>query len=409
MKKHILIISQYFYPEQFRINDIASEWLKSGHRVTVLTGIPNYPQGKFYPGYGLRKKRRETWNGVEIIRIPIVARGKSAIGMVLNYFSFVVSGYLWKCLTRVKADVAFTFETSPMTQALVGVWYAKKHKIPNYLYVQDLWPENVEAVTGLHSKAIINPITKMVCYIYKNCDKIFAISPSFVEEIKKRLTEGKDKVLYWPQYAESFYAPTSEKSKLIPQDGTINITFTGNIGTAQGLEILPYTAKLLKSNGVKVRFNIVGDGRNKENLLRQINEYDVEDYFSMVGWQPAAAIPSILSASDAAFLSFANNPVYSMTIPAKLQTYMACGCPILASASGETKRIVEESGAGIVAKAGSAESLRDAILLFAQMNDDEKRNMSSNAIQYCKANFDKTKLMKVMEDEYLQIGAESIV
>ena len=143
MKKHILIVSQYFYPEQFRINDIAAEWVKRGHKVTVLTGIPNYPQGKFYDGYSWRKNRREVWNGVDIIRIPLFARGKSSIGMILNYFSFVISGFFWKCFTKLKADVVFTFEVSPMTQALIGVWYSKKHKIPNYLYVQDLWPENV--------------------------------------------------------------------------------------------------------------------------------------------------------------------------------------------------------------------------------------------------------------------------
>ena len=168
MKKHILIVSQYFYPEQFRINDIATEWANRGYQVTVLTGIPNYPQGKFYKGYGWFKNRKEIWNNIEIIRIPLFARGKSSIGMVLNYFSFIVSGWWWKCFTRVKADLVFTFEVSPMTQALIGVWYSKKHKIPNYLYVQDLWPENVEIVTGIHNRYIIGAIDKMVDYIYKN-------------------------------------------------------------------------------------------------------------------------------------------------------------------------------------------------------------------------------------------------
>ncbi len=401
MKKHILIVSQYFYPESFRINDIAMEWVKRGYRVTVLTGIPNYPQGEFYEGYGLFKNRTENWNGIEVIRIPLLARGKSSIGMILNYLSFVVSGWFWKCFTRIKADLVFTFEVSPMTQALIGVWYSKKHKIPNYLYVQDLWPENVEIVTGIHSPVVIRPISKMVDYIYKNCDKIFATSPSFVQSIRKRLSGVDDKVIYWPQYAEDFYCPTEEKSSLIPQDGVLNITFTGNIGTAQGLEILPDTAKKLKEQNIKVRFNVVGDGRNKAKLLECVKENAVDEYFNFIAWQPSVDIPSILSASDLAFLSFSNNPLYSMTIPAKLQSYMACGIPILASACGETKRIIEESGCGIVADIGDSDSLSQAIVRFLNNTEDEKKEMSVNAINYCADQFNKDELMTEMLTKYL--------
>jgi len=392
MKKHILIVSQYFYPEQFRINDIAAEWVKRGYKVTVLTGIPNYPQGKFYKGYGWFSNRKETINGVDVIRIPLIARGKNSIGMVLNYFSFVVSGFFWKCFTKLKADLVFTFEVSPMTQALIGVWYSKKHNIPNYLYVQDLWPENVEIVTGIKNPMVIGPISKMVNYIYKNCDKIFATSPSFVGEIQKRVPQKADKVIYWPQYAEEFYCPAEEKSDLILQDSTLNVTFTGNIGTAQGLEILPKTAKLLKEQNLKVRFNIVGDGRNKENLIRSVRDNAVEEYFSFIDRQPAVNIPPILSASDVAFLSFANNPLYSMTIPAKLQSYMACGIPIIASACGETARVIEEAECGIVSEIGSSEALAKKIIEFSLLPIAQREKMGKNAIEYCKNYFDKSKL-----------------
>ena len=401
MKKHILIVSQYFYPEQFRINDIATEWVKRGYKVTVLTGIPNYPQGKFYKGYNWFENRKETWNGVDIIRIPLFARGRSSVGMVMNYFSFVTSGFFWKCFTKIKADLVFTFEVSPMTQALIGVWYSKKHKIPNYLYVQDLWPENVEIVTGIKNRAVIGPIEKMVRYIYKNCDKIFATSPSFVQSIQKRVPDDWEKVVYWPQYAEDFYQPTKEKSELIPQDGILNITFTGNIGTAQGLEILPETANLLKKQNIRVRFNIVGDGRNKDNLIRLIKENDVEEYFNMIGWQPAEKIPGILSASDAAFVSFADNPLYSMTIPAKLQSYMACGIPILASACGETERIIEEAACGFVAQIGKIDALADTIERFSVISEKQRLEMGRGAVVYCKTHFGKQFLNDWIENEIL--------
>ncbi len=399
MKKHILVISQYFYPEQFRINDLTCEWVKQGYKVTVLTGIPNYPAGKFYDGYGWFKKRKETWNGIDIIRIPLIARGHSAVGMVLNYFSFVISGFLWKCFTKVKADLVFTFEVSPMTQALIGVWYSKRRKIPNYLYVQDLWPENVEIVTGIRNSIVIKPISKMVNYIYKNCDKIFATSPSFVNEIQKRLNKNKEKVIYLPQYAEDFYKETTKKSDLIPQDDVLNITFTGNVGNAQGLEILPVTAKILKENNMLVRFNIVGDGRNKENLLKQIAENNVEEYFNMVGRVPATDIPDILSASDAAFLSFAENELFQKTIPAKLQSYMACACAIIGAVDGESKRIIEESGAGIVSKIGDAKSLADAIVEFSVASLQDKEKMRASSLAYCEKHFDKSKLINFLNNE----------
>lgn len=401
MKKHILIVSQLFYPEQFRINDMAAEWVKRGHRVTVVTGIPNYPQGKFYDGYSCFKKRKETWNGVEIIRIPLIARGNNSIGLVFNYFSFVISGFFWKCFTRIKADMVFTFGVSPMTQALLGVWYSKKRKVPHYLYVQDLWPENVEYVTGIHSRLVIGPISRMVNRIYKNCHKIFASSPSFVSEICKRCEGEEHKVVYWPQYAEDFYKPSQTKSDLIPQDAKLNVTFTGNIGTAQGLEILPECARILGERGFKVRFNIVGDGRNKRNLLACIREHGVEDLFNMIGWQEAVTIPSILAASDAAFLSFADVPIYSMTIPAKLQSYMACGIPILVAACGETQRIVEEADCGLVSELGSSEKLAELIVRFAGLSDDVKRKMGENGRRYCELHFNRAELHDEMLSEHL--------
>lgn len=412
---HILVISQYFYPEQFRINDMCQEWVKRGHKVTVVTGIPNYPQGEFYKGYGWFKNRRETWNGVEIIRLPLIARGHGSIRLVLNYLSFVVSGFLWSHLTRLNADFVFTFEVSPMTQALLGVWFAKRRKIPNYLYVQDLWPENVEIVTGIHSKAVLGPISRMVNYIYRRCDAIFATSPSFVTDIQKRCLGQEQKVHYLPQYAEDFYKPAVSRHCEEQRDDAISayrhpersegsskvfkIVFTGNIGKAQGLEILPKTAALLKGKA-DVNFTIVGDGRNKAELIKQIEQNDVGDMFTMVDRQPAEKIPAILAECDAAFISFMDTPLFAKTIPAKLQSYMACGMPIVASACGETDRIVREANCGVCAPIGDSESLSNAILnLIYQPN---LRQMGENALTYYKKNFDKKMLMGGL-DEYWKV------
>ena len=392
-KKHILVLSQYFYPESFRINDMCVEWVKRGYKVTVLTGIPNYPMGKIYDGYGYTKKRKEEWNGMEIIRIPLIPRGTGSIGMILNYFSFVISGFFWKSFTKIKADQVFMYEVSPMTQSLVGVWYAKRRKIPCYIYVQDLWPENVEEVTGIHSKLVIRPIEKMVEYIYKNCGQIFATSPSFVKEIQKRV-EDKEKVHYWPQYAEDFYKPMGRTEiEGVPGDEYFKVCFTGNMGYAQGLDVLPKTAKRLK--GEKICFVIVGDGRYLETFQKEIKELGVEDMFSLVGRKPAEEVPKYLSACNMAFVSFKNTELFERTIPAKLQSYLACGMPIIAAASGETKAIIEEAKCGICCAIGDAEGLATAIL---QAKKDQELNvMGANARQYFESHFDKKQLMDEMD------------
>lgn len=399
-KKHILLISQYFYPETFRVNDMAAEWVKRGYKVTVLTGIPNYPMGKFFEGYGYRKKRCEMWNGVRIIRIPLIPRGHSSIGMVANYFSFMISGWLWVKRHNVHADLVFNFETSPMTQSMIGVWYKNKYHVPYYLYVQDLWPENVETVTGIHNRFVIGPIDKMVDKIYRVADHIFTTSPSFVEAIVNRKNRVKrSKVHYWPQYAEEFYQPMDPIRKSdVPEIQKVidckefKIAFTGNIGTAQGLDILPKTAELLKNEPVK--FVIVGDGRYQAEFEKEIKERNVWDKFIMVPRQPAERVPEILSVCDAGFISFNKTPLWEMTIPAKMQSYMACGKAIIASASGETRRIIEESECGFCCNIGDGKSLAEGIRLLRNSDIIE---MGEKARNYFVMNFDKKKLMYKMD------------
>ena len=390
-KKHILVVSQYFYPEAFRINDMCAEWVRRGYKITVLTGIPNYPYGRYFDGYGLFKKRRESYMGMDIIRIPLIARGKSAVGMCLNYISFVVSGWFWKCFTALKADMVFIFEVSPMTQALAGVWYAQRRRIPCWIYVQDLWPENIEIVTGIHSPLVLRPIGRMVDSIYRRCDRIFATSPSFVRMIQQRVPGEEDKVSYWPQYAEEFYSPAQRPDARIPQDGRFRVIFTGNVGMAQGLDILPETAALLKASGTAAQFVIVGDGRGKTALEDKIKKLGAADMFLLIPRQRAEDIPALLAACDAAFVSFMNNPLFANTIPAMLQSYMACGMPVLACATGETERIVKEADCGVCSPIGDAAALAEAVR--ALMRDGRLEQYGINARKYFTAHYDKKMLL----------------
>ena len=403
-QKHILIVSQYFYPEQFRVNDIAVEWVKRGYKVTVLTGIPNYPQGKFFDGYGWRKRRREAWNGIEIIRLPIVARGHSSVGLIFNYLSFVVSGYFWKTFTKLKPDTIYTYEVSPMTQALIGVWFAKKRKIPNILYVTDLWPQNVEIITGIHSKLVIGPIGKMVDYIYKHCDRIFISSKSFKKDISNRIGGSKEKadetIIYWPQYAEDFYKPvTDAEQREIPLDGKFNIVFAGNIGYAQGLGILTEVAERLREKNLSVRFNMIGDGRFKQVLIDKIEESETWQYFNFIDRKPAEEIPEYFFFADALLICLSRSDVFSMTIPAKTQSCMACGKPILVSADGEVQQIIRESHSGLASDAENVDGLVENIITMMKMSQQELNQLGENALHYSQEHFNKYALIEQLEKE----------
>ena len=397
--KHILVISQYFFPENFRINDICKQWVAKGYKVTVVTGIPNYPQGKFFKGYGFFKKRNELYEGINIIRLPIIARGNSSIRLVLNYLSFVISGGIWSLFSKMKPTHVFIFEVSPMTQALPGVWFAQRKNIPCLLYVQDLWPENVEIVTGIKNPLIIQSIGKMVDYIYKHSTKILTTSNSFINAIENRGVP-RDKIQFWPQYAEDFYQVIRNK----PDNKTVqelSIVFTGNIGTAQGLEILPLVAARIKSMNLpkKIVFTLIGDGRYKSELKKIIFDQDLSEYFYFIDRQPAEKIPEILSKHDVALLTLANDKLFSMTIPAKLQSYMACGMPIIGSVSGESSNIIQESHSGMTSSPENVEMFIENLIRFSESSKKDLNIMGKNSREYYDQHFNKDRLLKEMDLE----------
>lgn len=377
---------------------MAFEWVKRGYKVTAVTGTPNYPTGKFFPGYSWFKHTKDNINGVEIFRIPLIAPGHNKLGLILNYFSFPFFGFWWQLFSKIKADEVFMFETSPMNQCMVGVRFARRHKIPCYLYVQDLWPENVEMITGIHSPIVIKPIERMVRKIYKGCTHIWGTSPSFVDSIRKYVDESEhDKVSFWPQYAEEFYQPLPKK-----EHQGFNVIFTGNIGQAQGLEILPVAAKILKEQGKKdICFTIVGDGRARKSFEAAITENGVWHMFEFVGRVSPEEVPAQLAKGDAAFISFADDELFAKTIPAKLQSYMACAMPIIASAKGETARIISEADCGMCSDIGDAKELAENICKMAALPKERLIEMSENAKIYNEKHFNKKQLMDQM-DFYLR-------
>ncbi|QNO13421.1 glycosyltransferase family 4 protein [Alkalicella caledoniensis] len=400
----ILVVAQYYYPEQFRTNDICKQLVQDGHAVTVLTGIPNYPQGKFYDGYGIFKNREEVHEGVNIIRTFLIPRGNNKIQLALNYFSFVIAGW-FKALSLLKYDFdcVFVYETSPITMALPAIYIKKKKKIPLIMYVTDLWPENVQAAGGINNKKILGMIGIVVDYIYNSCDKILVSSKNFIEAVSNR-GHNKNKIEFWPQYAEELYTDknVADESELDDIPGGFNIMFTGNIGQAQGLDIAIEAAEILKDQ-LDINWVFIGDGSAKIQLQKQVKKKKLENNFKFISKKPVELMPLYLAKADAAFLSLKDDPVFSMTLPAKLQSYMASGIPILASINGEAANTVLEARAGLVNNAGNAAELAKNVLTLYNMSNEERKMLGKNARDFFEVNYKKTLLMdkfyKILNDQ----------
>ena len=397
----ILIVSQYFYPENFRINDLALELKKRGHEITVLTGLPNYPKGEYFEGYDDTKNCDEVWNDIPVYRCKLRPRKTGSVNLIRNYASFVVeANKKLKELQNKDFDLIYVFEVSPITVALPAIKLKKKKNIPVIINIQDLWPENIVAVTGMTNPIIIGLVNKMVNYIYRHCDLILTASPSFVSKIKERIND-KDKVRYWPQY--STVNKTDEEVSIYDKD-YFNIVFTGNIGEAQGIDLAIEAAKILKDK--KICWHFVGEGRSKEKLEKLVNEYGINDRVKFHGFHPEKEIPKYLKDADAALLILKPNPVFEMTIPAKLQTYLACGVPILGCVSGEGKRIIEESKAGIVSEDISVDGLVKVCNQFIELPIDLLNEYKERSYCYGKSNFNKNKLISDLEKYMKKIERE---
>ena len=359
----ILIVSQYFYPETFRVNTLTKELAAKGNDVTVLTGYPQYPKGEIYEGYGFNKPYEKVWNGVKIERVKMRPRGHNAVGLLMNCITYVIEANKWVRKCKEKFDAVYVFEVSPVTVGLPAIKYKKKFGTPVFFNVQDLWPENVEEILGIHNKFIIGVINKIVDKIYKKSDKILCASNGFVETITNRGVP-REKLVFWPQFCEEFDFTNAVKPECYDEN-YFNIVFTGNIGEAQGLDLLVEAAALLKEK--PVRWYIVGDGRAKERLERRVAEESLGNSVYFMGRVSEAEANNYVKFADCAYLSFKDSKLFDLTIPAKLQTYLACGTPILGAVGGESAKIIEEAECGLVCEK-NAESIQLAVLNMLKGN-----------------------------------------
>ena len=384
----ILLVTQYFYPENFKSNDIAIELTKRGHEVTVLTGLPNYPEGKIYKSYGFFKRTKEYYQGVNVIRTWLVPRDKGGgIRLFLNYFSwaFFASFRAFSLSFQKKFDVVIVHETSPITQGFPAIVVKKIQKIPLHFWVLDLWPESLTSAGGITNKYVLSFFTTMVKYIYNNSDKILISSKGFKESINSK-GNYSDRLVYFPNWAEDSILTGNIDYSIPNLPQGFKIIFAGNIGAAQDVDSIIKSALLLKEK-IDIHFIFLGDGRNKEQLEDFVLKNDLNNTVHFLGRFPIEAMKTFFEQADVLLVSLKDEMIFNLTVPAKLQAYMCAKKPILGMLNGEGAEIINEAKCGFSVDAGNFEGLAKIILEMQKMNIEDRLQLGSNGFSFYQENF----------------------
>ena len=401
---NVCIYTNHFFPEDFKVNDIAFELAERGHKVTVITAIPDYPKGQYYEGYSLFLKRKEVLKNVNVIRLFRIPRGKgSKLNLMLNYLSYFISASIHTFFFsfRTKFDVVFVHETSPFFIGIPAVFLSKLKKIPLCFWVLDLWPESIQSTVGINNKLIIDLLNRVVRYVYKNCNNILISSKGFRKSI---LTKGPydEKIIYFPNWAEDIKYDEGliDIKSIYPfsvfKDTDFKILFTGNIGEAQGLDIIIDAAyELREINHIKWIF--LGDGRYKTHLMEKVIQKNLEHTVFFLGRYPLATMPNFMASADMLLVSLKDNILFELTVPAKVQFYMSQGKPILALLKGDGAELIKEAKCGISIDPGDVTSL---VKIVKKIVSDRPYliSMGENGREYYKDYFEKADRIKDLED-----------
>lgn len=395
----ILVVTQYFWPEKFRINDLVVGLKERGYEIEILTGKPNYGRSTFYDNYSFLGNSSEIWNDIKIHRIPLVPRGNAGnINLIINYLSFVFFGIIKAFLLRGKYDKIFVFAPSPITVCLPAIILKWRKRAPLYLWVQDLWPESVTATTNISNKGLVWVLTFITRWIYKNCNKILIQSRAFRSNIIAQGVE-ENKLIYYPNSVEALYKPVEagkESLEQLPQG--FRIIFAGNIGEAQDFDTLLKAACITRTYSKDIKWIIFGNGRKKRYVEEKISEYSLQETFLLLGERPMEQMPYFFSCADCLLISLKKEYIFSLTIPSKLQSYLACQKPILGSLNGEGARIIEDAQAGLVSPAEDPAHLANNIEEMFEMTEYQRARFGSNARTYFEQEFEREKLLSKLDN-----------
>lgn len=375
----VLIVTNHFYPETFRVNDVAFDMASKGYQVTVITGIPDYPQGHYFAGYGLFKKSREIVNGVTVIRLPIIPRGNAgAFRLFLNYLSYLLSSSVYALFLglRKKFDCILVHETSPVTVGIPAVIVKKLQHIPLYFWVLDLWPESLTAGGGITNKTLLAIFRKIVVYLYENSTKILISSKSFAESIIEK-GDFENKIIYFPNWGEEVFEKNVIIGDLPPMPEGFKIMYAGNIGEAQGFETIMDAALKLKDNDI-IKWIFIGDGRKRPYVEKFVKLNHLENNVFLLGHYSVEMMPAFFKMADVLLVSLKDDMILNMTVPAKLQAYMAVAKPVCAILNGEGAAIVQEANNGCTVLVGDVDDLVKQVVQLSTLSSKELEDLGVN-------------------------------
>lgn len=395
----LLVVSQYFWPENFRINDLVRSLIKKGHTIDILTGKPNYPEGIIYPGYRSWGCQVETWQGMQIYRVPIAARGsKSGIRLALNYLSFVVSGLLFApwLLRKKEYDAIFIYAPSPIFQAIPASFLGWLKCCPVALWVQDLWPESAQATSYIRSAWALKFLENLVRFVYRHTDLLLVPSRAFQSPVAA-LAPGKV-IVYHPNSVEAeFYNPPVVTLPDIPGlAGNFSVLFAGNVGVGQAVEVIVDAAEKLRDHP-DIHFVVLGKGSRWDWLREQVKMRGLTN-LQLAGQYPVETMPGLMRQASVLLVTLANQLIFAATVPNKIQAYMAVGRPIVACLNGEGARLVTEANAGFAVPAEDGTALANAVLKLYAMSAEEREIIGKNGRTYYREHFDHDRLMQQLID-----------
>lgn len=401
VKMNILVVTQYFWPENMRINDLVRDLSEKGHEVTVLTGQPNYPEGKVYEAYRQSPADFMSYAGAKVVRVPLVSRGNSSIRLILNYLSFffLASTFgAWK-LRGKHYDSVFVYAVSPIMAAIPALVIGRLKRAPVFIWVLDLWPETLRAVGVVKHPLLLKPVGAMVSWIYNRADYLLLQSHGFFENVRSYCTKdiSSERVIYFPSWAENDFSDSAVfGSTLLERDDSVfTVVFAGNLGEAQDFAAIIDAAESLKGKA-PVRWVIVGDGRMSRWLAEEVSARNLDNVL-LLGRHPLEEMPGLFASADALLVSLKTNDVFEKTIPGKVQAYLASGKPILGMINGEAARVIQESGAGFSCPSGDAAALAEITQRLAALDVPVRTRMGACGRQYYESNYSKPKLMARLE------------
>ena len=392
----ILVVSQYYWPEDFRINDVVRSLVEKGVEVDVLTGKPNYPEGAVFNGYRAWGCKVESWAGATVYRVPLFPRGAhSAWRLALNYLSFVASGLMFGpwLLRKRQYDVVFVYAPSPILQAIPALFLRWLKRCGLIVWVQDLWPDSLAATGYVRSPWVLRVVERVIRWIYRHTDLLLLQSRAFEASVVK-LVPGKP-IAYYSNSVDAMFAEPPSTDVDLPEvpalDEGFAVVFAGNVGVGQAVEVMVEAAVLLKDVPA-IRFVVFGQGSRWDWMREQVQAQGLSN-LHLPGRFPVRTMPGLMQKAGALLVTLANEPIFAMTVPNKVQAYMAVGRPILACLNGEGARLVQEAQAGLSVPAQDAKALAAAVLQLYRMTPEERAHFGANGRRYFKAHFDHDKLV----------------